>query len=265
MKRLWPIFALAAAPLAPAQTVTVSPSPIPAVDLIGPQSPDYWTVVEQLFATRSGALNAWLPYGIILKNGASQTIVATAILWDVTTGQGFKTGADLSEEAFNLPKSQIPAGQSVVVVPHYGLLNAQRLPQALSLTPRPGYAPSEDRMLPQYETAQSIHIELQGVVFASGQFVGPDTGKEYERMEADVTGPPQVAAKVLAMQAAREPTANVLAWLQTASASEHSQDLTTRVMGRTARQLLQTCQLRGEQAMYQAAQSRSKPVIQLYR
>lgn len=266
MGRCLPLaLALAAcASLSPAQSVTVSPSTIPGVELIPPQNPDYWATVEQLFgATRSGTLNSWLPYGTVLKNGSSQTIVALAIRWERTTAEGQTFRRTLMSGPSAGSRGLVSIASSVVAIPKPMVLRSLDQHLEFQLTPPPGYVSHPDRSLTECQTARGIQTNLDGVVFASGQFVGPDTGQEYEYFEHVVAAPPQVASKVLAMQAAGEPVANVLAWLQT-TASDRSTEM-TRMMGNTAQELLRAYKIRGEQTMYNAAQTESQPVIQLHR
>jgi hypothetical protein len=129
--------------------------------------------------------------------------------------------------------------------------------------------PQVDRELPRFQTAQNVQAILDGVVFASGQFAGPDTGQPYESLQADLIGPVEVAARVLAMQAAGEPIGKVLALLRTVAevtaARQESLDKTSIAAGRSARGLLGNYERLGEQSMYQLAQGEAKPIIQLYR
>lgn len=258
MGRCLPLVLAAAALLAPAQTVTVSPSTISGVDLIPPQSPDYWTTVEQLLgAARPGTLNSWLPYGAVLKNGSSQAIVALAIRCEITNASGQIFSSLMENSIFNDRRRQIAPGASIVALPR-SVLNGQRLPEEFRAA-----RPAANRELTEIQTARALQMSLDGVVFASGQFAGPDTGQEYEDFQQVVAARPQVASKVLAMKAAGEPTARVLAWLQTVAADRSTRMI--RLMGNTARALLRGYEIRGEPALYDYARTESKPAIQLHR
>jgi len=71
------------------QTVTVDPSTVPGVELSGPLSAEYSTYVDQILAPpRSPALNGWLPFGIVLKNGTSQNVIGFAVHWNVNLPNG---------------------------------------------------------------------------------------------------------------------------------------------------------------------------------
>jgi hypothetical protein len=124
--------------------------------------------------------------------------------------------------------------------------------------------------LQRFRAAQSVQVTLDGVVFASGQFVGPDTGKEYEQYVANLTVPAAIAAKVLAMKAVGETVVNVVAWLQTAETQPvNLKDdgwWNASVGAHTARQLLRSYQHGGEVLLYEAAQGYPQaPIIRLYR
>jgi hypothetical protein len=255
------------------QTVTVAPSTIPGVEIIGPENSAYSSAIDQILGTtRSEALNAWLPYGVVVKNGSAQPIVALAVQWAAMDASGRAlTKAFLLDRSIAPGTTQIAVGESVVAIPRLIVMGGSRkvdLPE-FQLTPPAGFVPPVDHELPRFQTAQTVQATLDGVVFASGQFVGPDTAQEYENIQADLIGPVEVAAKILAMQAAGEPIAKVVALLRTVaevtSARQESLDKTTIAAGRAARGLLGNYERLGEQSMYQLAQSEAKPVIQLYR
>ncbi len=234
---------------------------------MGPQSPEYATQVDQIFgAIRSEYLNAWLPFGVVLHNGTSQKIVAVAMRWDATNAKGQANRAGMQLEAFSDPAHQLPPGKIGVTLPSMVLfMEGWKLPAQYQLTPPRGYAPNSDGILPHYQSAQSVKAMLDGVVFASGQFVGPNTTQAYEGYLADTTVPPQVASKVLEMKAAGVPIADVVAWLETTAANPHGGTKTATVTARTARSLLAQYKRKGESSLCQVAQSQAQPVIHLYR
>jgi hypothetical protein len=254
------------------QTVAVAPSTIPGVEIFGPTDSAYWSSVDQILGTtRSERLNAWLPYGVVVKNGAAQPIVALAIQWAAMDASGrAMTKSFLLDRSFTLGNTRIAVGESVVAIPRPIVIGSRGtdVPE-FKLTPPAGYVPPVDHELPRYQNAQSVQAILDGVVFASGQFAGPDTAQQFESMQADLTAPPEVAAKVLSMQAAGEPIANVVALLrkvaEITATQQDSLDKTSIAAGRFARGLLRRYEQQGEQSMYQLAQSESKPLIQLYR
>jgi hypothetical protein len=252
------------------QTVTVQPSTIPGVEIVGPLSPGYAADIDQVLAPpRSPALNAWLPFGVVLRNTTQQNIVGVALRWSATlTNESTSSGTAMS--LTEAPRHQIAPGEIAVALPGLGEVlvpgDASALPARLRLNAPPDESTASDAAdLASYRTARNIEIVLDGVVFASGQFMGPDTGNEYEKWLADTTAPEQVAARVLAMKASGEPIGNIVAWLEQTAKSENSADPTADVSGTTAHRFLQTYQKQGEAALYQRAQSGPGLAIHLYR
>lgn len=247
--------------------MTVAPSTISGIELIGPQSPEYPTEVDQIFgAIRSEYLNAWLPYGVVLHNATSQKIVALAVRWDATNAKGQTNRAGLQLEAFSEPAHQMLPGKAGVALPSLAFfMEGSKLPPQYQLTPPPSYVLSGNGNLPHFQSAQSVKAMLDGVVFASGQFVGPNTTQAYEVYLVDTTAPPQVASKVLEMKAAGVPIADVVAWLETTAATSRGGTTAAAVTARTARSLLAQYKRKGESSLCQVAQSQAQPVIHLYR
>jgi hypothetical protein len=237
--------------------MTVAPSTISGVELIGPQSTEYATEVDQIFgAIRSESLNAWVPYGVVLHNGTSQKIVAVAVRWDTTNAKGQTNRAStIQQEAFSEPAHQMSPGKMGVALPSLTLFM-----EGSKLSPQSGKG-----NLPHFQSAQSVKAMLDGVVFASGQFVGPNTTQAYESYLADTTVPPQVASKVLEMKAAGVPIADVVAWLETTAANPRGGTKAAAVTARSARSLLAEYKRKGESSLCQVAQSQAQPVIHLYR
>lgn len=251
-----------------AQTLTVHPSAIPGVEIIGSQSPDYAAAVDRiLLPPRAPALDAWLPYGIVLKNETAQSVYGVAVRWNLTEDGSHGTTVG----RFIAPHRRTMApGESALLLASIGDLRLPGddtpLPVPFRLAPPPDFVARPDVNLTHYLRARGVEINLDGVVFASGQFVGPDTAKEYEEWVAETTVPSQVASKVLAMKAAGESTDSIVAWLRTASQPEATRDFTVRATRRTAGQLLRRYQLQGEPGLYKAAQVEAQPPTpQLYR
>jgi hypothetical protein len=235
-------------------SMAVTPSTISGVGIEGPSSPDYESDVEKILGTaRPDALNELLRYGVVVKNGTTQTIVGVALRWDLVTDKGAKATWVKPFEAFDQRARQIGAGKSVVALPTTVLADASHLPQFQAGNP------------PMFKTAESVRVSLDGVVFYSGQFVGPNTAHVYEGYQANTTIPPQVATKVLAMKSSGVPVGDVVAWLEAAANPGHVKDAPVAVTARAARQLLRVYKQRGESSLFKAAQSESEPVINLYR
>lgn len=253
-----------------AQTVAVAPSTVPGVEITAAGAPNYALSVDQVLAPpRSAALNAWLPYGVALRNGTQQNIVGVALRWNAVMANG-ATESGTSMSLTQTPSHQIAPGQVAVALPNFGEVlvegDASRLPARLRMNPPPEYAGAPDPNLAHYQTARSIEVTLDGVVFASGQFMGPDTANEYEKWLADTTIPGQVGARVMAMKTAGESTAGIVAWLEQTAKGEGSSDEASDMSGRVAHRLLQTYRQEGEAAMYQHAQAGSPlATLHLYR
>jgi hypothetical protein len=198
-------------------------------------------------------------------------VIGFAVHWNVNLPNG-SAGALFARlaPAGTLGRRQQAPGQIALALPGLGELRVQGddrpLPPRYRLPPAPNYQAAPDFNLAYYQSARTVEVSLDGVLFASGQFVGPDTGQKYEQWLAETTAPPQTGAKVMGMKAAGESTASVVAWLQAAAAPESLDDFTAQVTGRTARQLLQAYQRQGEAGLYRLAQSQSQTVeIHLFR
>jgi hypothetical protein len=104
-----------------------------------------------------------------------------------------------------------------------------------------------------------VDIGLDGVVFASGQFVGPNMSKAYEEFVAETTVPAHVAKTILAMRESGEAIGTVVAWLET-NGRGHD------IAARTSRSLANSYRRGGEAALYELAESIAKgPGIKVYR
>ena len=137
------------------------------------------------------------------------------------------------------------------------------------LNPPPGYVQRPDG-LQRFRQAPDIEILLDGVVFASGQFVGSDGGKQFETMLASSTVPPQIGSKVLMMRDAGEPVSKIAKWLESTGSQPVNMKVdgwwTTSAAGRAARQLMRVYQKSGEAQLYETARSFAQiPVVRLYR
>lgn len=236
-----------------AQPVTVAPCGVSSVTMAGAPSADYFERVDEVLGgTRSPLLNAWLPYGVALTNRSPQNIVAIAVRWRVTNSDGLPVVFSAESATFDNPRQQVPPGKSVIAMPAAVLLAA---PRTLS---GPGH-------LAEFQNARKVEVSLDGVVFASGQFAGPNNGKVYEQFVAETTVPARVASTVLAMKDVGESVGTVVAWLES-STKPHSADRKAQIAARVAKVLLAAYQRGGEALLYEKAQGYEKsPAIRLYR
>ena len=236
-----------------AQPVTVAPCGVSNVTVAGAPSADYFERADEVLGgTRSPVLNAWLPYGVALTNRAPQNIVAIAVRWLVTNSKGQAVVFSAESATFDNPRQQVPPGKSVIAVP-VAVLHA---------APRTLAGPGR---LAEFQNAQKVEVSLDGVVFASGQFAGPNSGKVYEQFVAETTVPAHVASTVLAMKEVGESIGTVVAWLESSS-KPHSADRNAQITARVARALVADYKRGGEALLYEKAQGYEKsPGIRLYR
>jgi len=157
----------------------------------------------------------------------------------------------------------VTPGKSVIALP-VALLGASPLPRQFQLPPPPGTVPTPGH-LADFQNAQKVQVNLDGVVFASGQFVGPNSGKAYEEFVAETTVPAHVASTVLAMKESGEAIRTVVAWLEENS-KPRVNDRSAQVTARTAKILLADYKRGGEALLYEVAQGYEKgPGIHVYR
>jgi hypothetical protein len=232
-----------------AQGLVVRTSTIPGVEITGPQSPNFGSMVAQVVGTNQpGGLLAWLPYGIVIQNNTSQDIVGIALAWYGSLhGEPLHCMlADLSG-SFDSPSRQVQPGKVVVV-----------LPQATLQSPRDLRQFQDGRgmgNLQNFQIAQQPEVGVDGVVFASGQYVGADELKEYEEWEAQINVPRSVAATILKNQTSNVPVSDTVAWLQTlVQAPRGGDDFDSRQAARTARAMLNAYSNHGEERLYSLAQ-----------
>jgi hypothetical protein len=240
--------------------MVVHPAGVPGVTMTGPQDAQYTGEVNEILGqARPPSMGSWLPYGIVVSNGTSQTIVAVAVRWVIADDKGMLRRYTVPYEMFGRAPHQIKAGKNVLALFDMPLCDGPPRSALESLLQ------NRNGRLAEIQSAKSIDVYLDGVVYASGQFAGPDTMHEYESWQAETTMAPRTAAQVMAKKAAGEATASIVAWLQATAPLEKSHNLDEQVTGRTARQLVQTFNRNGEARFYQEAAGEAQPVIKLYR
>ena len=235
--------------------VSVVSSRVPGVDLLGPPDAEYEAAIRQFLGPlRMAEVTTWLPFGVVVRNHTAETIVAVAVRWQLTSDSGMMQYS-LAQRDFENPHAQLPPGKDGVLLPAGWLANHLLLP------------PPDN--LPDFRGARTVEVSLDGVVFASGQFAGPDTGKEFESYIADATIPGQVAARVLAMKISGEPVSNIVAFLESQKRSvDHLLDgwWDAEAGARVARQLLSSYRSGGEAGLFKAAAAcRQSPPLKLFR
>jgi hypothetical protein len=243
------------------QQVTVLPSTIPGIAVIGPQSPDFAASVAQVVgAGQPSNFIAWLPYGVVVKNNSSQALAAITVAWtEARDAASPLHGAQLNYRSQFNGSHLVQSGQAEIDMPNQRLL----APDGLS-----GFAEGRGLAnLPNFQQAQRVQIVVDAVVFASGQFVGADTYGEYEHYQADIGAPRSIADKVLEMRAT-SPISDILAWLQSLASQQQQRgaDITTQRTAGAARQMLGIYSRKGENGLYSMAQSVvQEPAFPLHR
>src|SRR5581483_8089501 len=175
-----------------AQPLTVAACGIPGVTVKAAPSADYFEIADELLGpNRPAGLNAWLPYGVAITNRSPQNILAVAVRWTISTASGPVTKT-ITPSSFDQPRQQLAPGKSAIIVPH-AFLAGGPLPKVFQSSA------GVVRELATFQAARAVEVALDGVVFASGQFEGPDTNKEFEELVAATTAPAHVASTVLTM------------------------------------------------------------------
>jgi hypothetical protein len=237
-----------------AQTVAIAPCSVPGVAVSAPPTAEYFEHVDEVAGSdRSANLNAWLPFGVAVTNRSSQNIVALVVRWVVTNPQGQTTPYTVLPEMFDQPRQQVAPGKSVIVLPP-ALLEASHLPRQLQMN-----------RIGAYQSAQRIEASLDGIVFASGQFVGRNVSKAYDEFVAETTVPAHVGSTVLAMRQSGEAIGTVVAWLET-SAKAGVNTPTAHITARTAKLLVESYKRGGEALLYEVAHGFAQgPAIHVYK
>jgi hypothetical protein len=220
-----------------AQAVVFAQSIAGVTVAVSPSAEYFEHVDEVLGVKRPPDVDAWVPYGVAITNKSAQKIVGLAVRWSnplVTVLGG----------AWNDPRYQIAPGQTAIVTPVGWLPVRRQLPGT---------------RLGAFQGVSQVDIGLDGVVFASGQFVGPNMSKAYEEFVAETTVPAHVAKTILAMRESGEAIGTVVAWLET-NGRGHD------IAARTSRSLANSYRRGGEAALYELAESIAKgPGIKVYR
>ncbi|HWB83298.1 MAG TPA: hypothetical protein VG675_04100 [Bryobacteraceae bacterium] len=255
--------------------LVVEPSTVPGVVTSGfgsqANQPDVDAIVGSI---TNQQIRDWLPFGITLSNNTSQPIVAVAARWQVTDATGKRSGQIMMSNGtiFDKPSAlMVSPGKSAVA-----------LPFLILQTPQPStrsgvqLSASTNQKLLLFQTAQHIQVYLDGVLFASGQFIGPDTLKEYESFQADNAGQYNVASAILAKHNGGAGTSDIVAWLQqTANPprgpiaglgnSLFPRDMTARSTAQNAQRFLRLYKVRGESTLYATAQQVAQNHVTVYR
>ncbi len=241
-----------------AQQVVTSNS-ISEIEVVGPESPAFsGAVAEILKGVRNPNVEALVPYSIVVRNRSAQNIEGVAIRWTLTDSVGKSVDEISTRTLFDAkPDHQFAPGRSFLVAP-YWLVDGPPTGNRPGITSR---STDVSALLQRYRAQKTIGISVDGVLFASGLFVGPDTGREFEQLHAMLTADRSLAAALLQKHQGGAPTDSIAAWLKAKAGSSSSAfgsgvkgtDWIAHYEGVAAQRLLMVLSTRGEAEMLDRA------------
>lgn len=255
MTRILPAALLFAITLA-AEQLTVAPSAIPGIDLVGPQSPEFPALVTQIAGTdRPPGLAASLPYGVVIRNRTSQAIAAVDTVW-TASGRVLLNAADAM---FNKSILYVKPGQDVLAVPPGIFQNPRQLRIFADGT-------LEGHRLDNFQNPGYVTVAVDAVVFESGQLVGADRYGAFEQWQAEIQAPRDLAASVLQKQQSQSIGDIVSSIEQLAAVRRPPPDPHARQTVVAARVLLAVYRSKGEAELFsRAKRTLSDPAFPLHR
>lgn len=191
----------------------------------------------------------YLPLAVVFKNETTQPLMLFLIRWTVDNKMTPLVGVGGGGGSARYPEAYLQPGASVLAVPDF-LLTGE--PNAVRLQ---GLQKQEARMQSDWDTAKTIVISLDSAIFASGEFVGPDTANLFAKDAAYATGWRAVEANVQAQIVNGVPFVAIAAGLQQVrdlpfqGASQAPVDWTARAQSQEARALIDLYDKRGAQAV----------------
>jgi hypothetical protein len=234
---------------AAAQQLTVELPAIPGIELVGPQSPEFETLVTQIVGPeRPMGLAASLPYGVIIRNKTSQGIAAIDTVW--TAGDQILLNA--ADQMFSRPILFVKPDQAVLAVPPGILQNPRQLRIFSDGT-------IEGHRLNNFKNPGNVTISVDAVVFESGQFAGGDRYGAFEQWDAQIQAPRDLATAVLQKQSSQS-IGEIASWLEGLAAAVRRRlpaDAHASETIRAALVLLGVYRGEGEAALY----SRAKGIV----
>ena len=173
----------------------------------------------------------------------------------------------MNQQFFGPRGRPVQSGQSAVVLPGW-VFGRPLSSGSQDATDRPDHIAE----LQKFQAATSVEVTLDGILFASGQFVGPNETHGFEYLLACQSGR-SVYSEALARNASGQSTADVVNWLS-AIAGEGKRlnvdpqtgvptDSNTSGMATAARVLIEAYKVQGASLMYQFAQAYSSESIPL--
>lgn len=203
------LLALALLPRALAQTVSVAPSEIPGLTLIGPQSSDFQSGLTAIVGSPlPPEFAAYLPFTVVLKNGSAEPVVACHVCWAADPVPNRRSGGvDIGMESNYGTSEYLKPGASVAVLPFRDFA-APPSPDALAGMER------HLRTAVSLQKAKNVVISIDSAIFASGLFAGPDTRGNFNRQLADFSAWRAVDSGVQSQLAQGTPFETIASQLQ---------------------------------------------------
>jgi hypothetical protein len=239
-----------------AQQLTVTPSAVQGIELVGPQSPDFEGVVTQIVGTdRPAGLASALPYSLVIRNRRSQAIAAIDMVWTKSD----RILLNAADTMFNKAILYVKPGQAVLATPT-GILQNQRQLRIFA------NGVTEGHRLENFQGPENMTVAVDSMVFESGQFVGANRYGAFERWQAQIQAPRDLATSVLQRQG-RQSIDDILSWLEGLAPVRHPpEDPHARETVIAARVLLGAYRSNGEAGLYSRAKSILEvPAFPLYR
>jgi hypothetical protein len=202
------------------QTVSVNPTTIPGVDFVGSDRPKFNdTLTRVLGLSRSKSENDWLPFSAMLTNNTP--LMAVVARWEKVLLDGSTETYTFDRSFFDSPAHRIGLGKTVAVLPYW--IFEKPLPAGhVDLTDRPDHA----EKVQSFQKASRVRVTLDGIVLASGQFLGPDQSHQFEHLVA-IQAARKIHSEVLARRADGQSGADIVAWLRTIASQEQHWDTET--------------------------------------
>lgn len=260
------ILALAAVPFGSAQTITIIQPQSGGLELIGAQSSEFQSYLQAAISPEVvRQFSAWLPYAVVLRNNSLQPLLAYHIKWalDPPRRAGWGNG-DVYGVAG--PDRYLNPGDAVVFVMAFNFAGTSS-PYRLASIERQGAS-----MLSALQLAKAPAIFLDSAIFASGQFVGPDTEENFAHDAASFSAWRPIDAQVQAELLAGEAWETIAAELEQISnqtvpgGSRTIMHWNAQVRKTQARHLLKLYQKSGLQAVRHSLQQQlQQPEILVHR
>jgi len=255
-----------------AQGITVLPSGVPGIQVTGSRSAAFQALADRVLGTSiPPATKDWLPYSFTLTNNTAQTVVGLAVRCVTIDPNGITipiSGLNTIPAFDSIPRfNSIKPGETAVVLP-MRILSAS----TPMVTRDVSSMPNQAQQLEFLRSASEVEISLDGVVFDTGQFAGPDATEGYELAVNLISDRQKMASAILAKRAAGEPVSSVVDWLTTIVAQAAPAARGRGGVGQSpslkpaiARGFLAAYRAGGEQELYAKALSYEKPAATLHR